>query len=503
MPASPRSSTSSDSFDSRGISPSDVFDPSAALILVPDTEDATAAFDFSSDEEEPGHADLQAERVRNSSIPPLSSTSICLYLLAPFLKLGALLIPSLDISLRAAAPALLLFAALSVFTRHLWYMLARYVRRTDMEEIVLETFARGRGRERRRMVLRHVVRLSVQIMRVSLAALYLRLSADMLLTYFPNVLAVPSRLVTTIVLVALIAPLCSARTLASKSVVYASWISVGAYAAWFACTIYMYTKHIVEPIAYSSSLGKLWDGIPAFAFTFATSSTVPLYASLKGTTQPTPKPKRSKSFKLLSLLSVLLAVVLTLPLVFFEASAKVPRQELPSAELKATVAVFGSIALLFSVPSILITAPALPLPLPVRRATSLPISKLLLYLATIGLALLPAHVTRIGSDLVLLFAFLSTYVAPAFIHIVIHNFRRPLSIVIPPTANTTPRPAEPSTSAGASDSRHDELLQRKERTLQRRRLGRRLVWDIAVWVLLVPVGGGGLVWAVQRMLGNW
>lgn len=87
------------------------------------------------------------------------------------------------------------------------------------------------------------------------------MSVDMLLTYFPNVLAVPSRLVTTIVLVTLIAPVYSARTLASKAVIYASWISVGTYAAWFACTIYMYTKHIVEPIAYSSSLGKLWDGI--------------------------------------------------------------------------------------------------------------------------------------------------------------------------------------------------------------------------------------------------
>ena len=87
------------------------------------------------------------------------------------------------------------------------------------------------------------------------------MSVDMLLTYFPNVLAVPSRLVTTIVLVTLIAPVYSARTLASKAVIYASWISVGTYAAWFACTIYMYTKHIVEPIAYSLSLGKLWDGI--------------------------------------------------------------------------------------------------------------------------------------------------------------------------------------------------------------------------------------------------
>lgn len=51
--------------------------------------------------------------------------------------------------------------------------------------------------------------------------------------------------------------------------------------------------------------------------------------------------------------------------------------------------------------------------------------------------------------------------------------------------------------------RGDELLQRKERMLQRRRLGRRIVWDIAVWVLLVPVGGGGVVWAVGRVLGRW
>ena len=96
-----------------------------------------------------------------------------------------------------------------------------------------------------------------------------------------------------------------------------------------------------------------------------------------------------------------------------------------------------------------------------------------------------------------------TAVTPtALIHIIIHNFRRPLAIVVPPTTPTTAR-VPSSAAAEPSDSRHDELLQRKERTLQRRRLGRRLVWDVGVWVLLVPVGGGGLVWAVGRMLEKW
>lgn len=29
------------------------------------------------------------------------------------------------------------------------------------------------------------------------------------------------------------------------------------------------------------------------------------------------------------------------------------------------------------------------------------------------------------------------------------------------------------------------------------------MWDIAVWVLLVPVGGGGVAWAVGRVIGKW
>ena len=171
------------------------------------------------------------------------------------------------------------------------------------------------------------------------------------------------------------------------------------------------------------------------------------------------------------------------------------RQELPSAELKATVAVFGAIALLFSIPSILITTPALPIPYAIRRATSFPLSRALISLLAFALALLPAHATRVGSDLVLLLAFLSTYVVPALLHITLHNFRRPLAIVVPP--------ATPALGAGAGAGQRDALLLAKERTLQRRRLWRRLVWDLGVWTLLVPIGGGGTVWAVGRVAGRW
>ncbi|CDO69910.1 hypothetical protein BN946_scf184884.g69 [Trametes cinnabarina] len=501
VPDSPRSSRSSNSFDSGRHSPINGFDSTAALILVPDAEEtpASTSFDFSSDddldaEEQSVH---QLDRIRNSSIPPLSSISVFLYLLVPYLKLGALLLPEAGLQKKTGVLAVILFAALSAFTRHIWYMLARYVRRSDLEEIVLDTFARGRGKERRRLVLRQLVRLGVALTRVLVAALYLRFSVDCLLPFLPDVLVIQSRLITTLILAAFLAPLYAARSLNSRSVVYASWLSVASYAVWFSCTAYMHAKDMLVPVAASATLGELWQGIPAVAFVFCTWWTVPLYASLKGTVQPViPKPRRSQSFKLLSALSVAVAVAVTLPLAFFPASSS-PSQT-PTTGMKTTVTIFGAASLFLSVPSILLTTPALPIPIPIRRVTNFPLSKVCIYVITIGLSVLPTSITRIGSDVILILAFISTYVVPALLHITIHNFRRPLSIVIPPaTPNASAPRLEPS------DSRHDELLQRKEHTLQRRRLGRRLIWDIGVWVLLIPVGGGGVGWAVGHMVGKW
>ena len=73
----------------------------------------------------------------------------------------------------------------------------------------------------------------------------------------------------------------------------------------------------------------------------------------------------------------------------------------------------------------------------------------------------------------------------AALHIVVHNFKSPLAIVLP-------RAAGPEA---------DELLRRKERMLQRRRLGKRLVWDIVAWALVIIFGVGGVVAIIARVTG--
>ncbi|KAH9948870.1 hypothetical protein B0H21DRAFT_206093 [Amylocystis lapponica] len=501
MSTSPRSSRSSGSFASGRQSPIHGFDSSAALILVPESEEGanSAPFDFSSDDETEDETNIQSERAQPSSVPPLSSITVFLYLLSPCLKLGALLVPAGDLPLKVALPVLFFFAALSALTRQIWYMLARYVRRADLEEIILETYARERGREGMRWLLRQVVRFNAGVFRILLSSMYLRASADILLPLVPKELTQASM---TIILAVAASPLYFGRSLASKRVIYATWLSVASWVAWFSCTAYARGKGIAVPTGNSTSLGVLWQDVSTIAFAFTTSSTVSLYAALRGTIQSVnTRPKRSQSFKLLSALSVGLAVLCILPLVLFQASGTpAASQESPSTTVKYLTAVSNAATLTLSIPSVLITAPSLPIPFSIRRVTDFPLSKIIIYLVVLALSVTPLSVSSVLSDVVLVLAFLSTYMLPAFLHITLHNFKRPLSIIVPPN---TPSPNSGARTAAASDSRHDELLQRKERTLQRRRLGRRLVWDLGVWVLLVPVGGGGLVWAAGRIARKW
>lgn len=97
---------------------------------------------------------------------------------------------------------------------------------------------------------------------------------------------------------------------------------------------------------------------------------------------------------------------------------------------------------------------------------------------------------------------LNPYLHSALIHITVHHFKRPLSIVLPQGPSNGNGNGTPPPQSHMADPA-DELLQRKERTLQRRRLGRRLAFDVLAWVVVLPVGGGGAAWAVGRLLGHW
>lgn len=53
-------------------------------------------------------------------VAQLTPSAVFCYLLAPYLKLGAMCIPNTGLQLKYSIPALVLFAVLSVFTRQIW-----------------------------------------------------------------------------------------------------------------------------------------------------------------------------------------------------------------------------------------------------------------------------------------------------------------------------------------------------------------------------------------------
>jgi hypothetical protein len=150
------------------------FNSSTSLILVHDDEEPSSpfAFDFPEDDEDvPESPEFE---IRRPFCPPMAPSLVFLYLLSPYLKLGALFLPNTQLPLKYGIPPLFIFAVLAAFSRQIWYMLARYMRKADLEDIILDAFARGRGRERQRAWLRAIVRGGTGSLRVLLAVIYLR-----------------------------------------------------------------------------------------------------------------------------------------------------------------------------------------------------------------------------------------------------------------------------------------------------------------------------------------
>lgn len=113
------------------------------------------------------------------------------------------------------------------------------------------------------------------------------------------------------------------------------------------------------------------------------------------------------------------------------------------------------------------------------------------------------------------------WLMPSLFFIITFHVRSPLSIIFPRDAPPPPIEEETrtlrsasGTSASANVNGHmrtaslddpatDVLLARKERQLQKRRLGRRLWQDMVVYVGILPVGCVTGVWAVGSFLGLW
>jgi hypothetical protein len=164
----------------------------SALVLVPDDDNDdnddnddrnmgalhtsnSSHFELSSSDDE--HDDDDHTPFRSSSsgqrAEPLSATAVALYLLAPYLKLGAMLLPDAQLPLQLGLPALFLFAALSAFSRQIWYMLARYFCTVDFETVILDVLV-GKRQERAREIFRSLSRAGTVFLRTLLATIYLK-----------------------------------------------------------------------------------------------------------------------------------------------------------------------------------------------------------------------------------------------------------------------------------------------------------------------------------------
>ncbi|KAH9080572.1 hypothetical protein EDB83DRAFT_2340171 [Lactarius deliciosus] len=467
--------------------------PPPELVLVNEVDFPNEELDFSSDDEMSDDFSARLDRLNASTIPPLSPTLVLLYLSVPYLKSGPMFLAFSDAPLSHTIPTLIVCALFAALTRQMWYLLAKYLRKTDTEEVILDILARGGGKARTRFLLRVIVRAGTSTLRILLASVYLRASVDALLPFVPSRFQSIARELVTSALALSLLPLYAAPSLAAKRIIFATLASLLAYLIWLGAVLHARIKGTPPAGLHWESFGILWQGITSTAFVFSSSWTLPLYAALRGSVPPTvAKRTRRRSFRALIAASVAVAVALVLPFCLFALSDNLPST--PGQGENALVAISSAANLILNIPAILITIPTTPLPRAIRRTTNPTLSKIVIYVAVIALSALPSNVTAVLGDALLVLSLLSTYVLPAILHITVHYFKRPLSIVLP-TSLTRAEVGE----AGEGD----ELLRRKERSLQRKRLGRRLAWDVIAWALVLPIGAGGCAWAVGRALGRW
>jgi hypothetical protein len=156
-------------------------DSSSALVLLPHQDDQDF-FGFSSDEDEEDH-DPQLE-IMKLQIPPLPAYTVFLYLLAPYLRVGAILAADHIIPLKFGLLSLFLAAALSAFSRNIWFLLARYLRKSTVEDIFLEAIPKiiGRAKRTRHEMIRRLLLCVTGLLRILTASMYLRGQSTLLIT---------------------------------------------------------------------------------------------------------------------------------------------------------------------------------------------------------------------------------------------------------------------------------------------------------------------------------
>lgn len=149
-----------------------------------------------------------------------------------------------------------------------------------------------------------------------------------------DVLLVPSRILLVAVYALVLFPLCLAKSLRSKRLVYTAYLSVALYIAWLVTIIVAHAQgsldadtvvtaygHLFQDISacsFRSSVPRIKSPLPAsIAFTFSSVVTLQMYAGMVGVgPSGDKKEKRYLHISSISLSATLFATVMVLPLLF-------------------------------------------------------------------------------------------------------------------------------------------------------------------------------------------
>ncbi|KDN50084.1 hypothetical protein RSAG8_01420, partial [Rhizoctonia solani AG-8 WAC10335] len=256
-----------------------------------------------------------------------------------------------------------------------------------------------------------------------------------------------------------------------------------------------------------------WETISILSSAFANQLLVlPLYTALatnyaaKPTFAPRPRTRRMiTSFPVLLAVSTVISIALTVPLILAPLTkhaappdpAAIPTvllrlalQETVSRKLEAAIPTIQVFALLLAVPPLFAGVI-------VPRIRQRAYRWVLFFSSVLLAAIIPGRKAGL-SGLAMTLSLLTCYVLPALLHAIFHGLRRPRSILF--THSTVPAITSSEPSGGNDPGL---LLQHKERSLQRRRLARRVLWDIGVWAVLGPVGIAATVWTAGRAISAW
>ena len=145
------------------------------LELLPNTDDRDLLQEYAVDEDDDDDATDRQPIINHLPIPPLAPFVVFLYLLSPYLRLGAIYATDVrGISPRYCLTALIVAAALSALCRQIWFLLGRYLRKPSTEDILIYAFARRHRRILKHGLARYTFTTVSALFRILLAAMYLR-----------------------------------------------------------------------------------------------------------------------------------------------------------------------------------------------------------------------------------------------------------------------------------------------------------------------------------------